>query len=687
MLKNLRLKGKFIIALLILLVASSLFSYLILNPIIRRTVLNSDYETLYVKEQIVTDVINADEKLMLQYIENLQTVVPLFSGQEDLVEYLKDYEKNFELSSIAIISEANNVMFSSTNDVYNHPSEIKAINSAKNNQNIVVKTVTEEAVLFTSAGRVSLNNRNYIILLQLAISDNNYLTKIAEETDTTITLFLGDNRAGTSNRDKDGNYLTGKFNNQEILDTVYTQGKEFHGEVEVQGQTFLAVYRPYKTDNNTEKVMFFVGTNVNHVNEISNSILNKVSIAVGFCILASIITVMIFLNILVIKPVNKTIATLEKIVLTDGTIDLSYEFDAKSNDEIGIMENAINKFFDAQRHFIKAVQDTGSQLEKTAEELASSAQQAAGASTQISANINSVRGSVTKQNKALSAVQSVLDSSVGEIQNLDNLIDTQSSGIVESSASIEEMVGNISSVSNSISKMSSEYNILMNITNTAKTRQDDVFHQVNKMAQQSEHLADANNVISQIASQTNLLAMNAAIEAAHAGEAGKGFAVVADEIRKLAENSSLQSKSIKSELDEITSIIVEVVSSTETSRQEFEDITNKVTSTSTLVHEISNAMSEQEEASRQILIALHEMNDSTSHVSSTSKEMSGNIVHVKTESKNLEIIAHTVEGSMEEMNEGILEITKAAQTVSDMAVTTREKIFELDKLINKFKLK
>ncbi|MBO5236980.1 MAG: hypothetical protein J6B32_07725 [Spirochaetaceae bacterium] len=158
-------------------------------------------------------------------------------------------------------------------------------------------------------------------------------------------------------------------------------------------------------------------------------------------------------------------------------------------------------------------------------------------------------------------------------------------------------------------------------------------------------------------------------------------------MRKLAENSSLQSKSIKSELDEITSIIVEVVSSTETSRQEFEDITNKVTSTSTLVHEISNAMSEQEEASRQILIALHEMNDSTSHVSSTSKEMSGNIVHVKTESKNLEIIAHTVEGSMEEMNEGILEITKAAQTVSDMAVTTREKIFELDKLINKFKLK
>ena len=279
-----------------------------------------------------------------------------------------------------------------------------------------------------------------------------------------------------------------------------------------------------------------------------------------------------------------------------------------------------------------------------------------------------------------------MNHSISEINGLDKLIENQSAGIVESSASIEEMVGNISSVSNSINKMTGEYNILMQITNAAKTRQDEVFKLVSNMALQSEQLAMANDVISQIASQTNLLAMNAAIEAAHAGEAGKGFAVVAAEIRKLAESSSEQSKSIKAELDKITAVISAVVDSTSVSRNEFEDIIEKVLSTNRLVNEISNAMMEQEEASKQILVALHEMNDSTSNVQTTSKDMSSNVVHVKTESDSLEIIANVVLGSMEEMSAGIMEITSAAHTVSEKAIETREQIVELDKLIDTFKL-
>ena len=683
---KMNLATKFALALGIILVVASVISGLLLMPVIKNKVFQADYETLFSKERIVTSVINEDEEKMLQYVEDVQVLAPLFRSAFEFTDYLKDYSNTFQLSNVAVLNLNSEVVFSLRDVKYNHESEIKAISMAIIGENASVKTVADYDVMFTSTGKISLLGKEYVVLFQREISDNEYLSRLAEETGTTITLFLNDMRIGTSNKDENGNYLFGNFNNREVLDVVYNKGEQYHGEVDIQGNTFLAVYRPYRTDNPNEKLMLFVGTNVEHVNYVSASISTNVVIVFIICLVLATLVVILILRKLVIKPVKKILGIFNSILLDDGTIDLSLSVESSSNDEIGEMESAIDRFLEAQRDFIFTVQTTGHELEKTAEELAASAQQAAGASSQISANIMSVKGSVEKQNEALGAVRGVLDRSIEGINGLDKLIENQSAGIIESSASIEEMVGNISSVSNSINKMTGEYNNLMQITNNAKTRQDEVFAQVSKMAQQSEQLAMANNVISQIASQTNLLAMNAAIEAAHAGEAGKGFAVVADEIRKLAESSSVQSKSIKAELDKITAVISAVVDSTSTSRREFEDITDKVASTNRLVNEISNAMMEQEDASKQILVALHDMNDSTSNVQSTSKDMSSNVIHVKTESDKLEMVANVVSGSMDEMSAGITEITNAAHTVSEKAIETREQIIQLDKLIDTFKL-
>ena len=165
------------------------------------------------------------------------------------------------------------------------------------------------------------------------------------------------------------------------------------------------------------------GINPNDIKGIANELSQKSSAVDGFIIAGVIFQVLVLLRFVVIRPIKETLKTFRNIIKDDGSIDLTQNAKIIYTDEIGEMNGEINKFLNAQQEFIHGVKETGKELSEIGEKLATFAQQTAGASTQISANIDSVKDQVTKQNKALNSVSGLLETSINDISNLDRLIE------------------------------------------------------------------------------------------------------------------------------------------------------------------------------------------------------------------------------------------------------------------------
>ena len=155
---------------------------------------------------------------------------------------------------------------------------------------------------------------------------------------------------------------------------------------------------------------------------------------------------------------------------------------------------------------------------------------------------------------------------------------------------------------------------------------------------------------------------------------------------KLAENSANQTRSIKAQLANITSIISQVVSTSEASVEGFVQITNKVSSTENIVREINSAMAEQEEASRQVLASLRDINETSVQVQQTSQKMAGDMSSLQNSAQELDIISETVENSMSEMSKGIQEINQTGQTIAAQSMRARGSVQQLESMLEKFKI-
>ena len=372
--------------------------------------------------------------------------------------------------------------------------------------------------------------------------------------------------------------------------------------------------------------------------------------------------------------------------IATGEADLTQQIAVKSNNEIGALGDGFNAFMEKLRTIIGGVKDSKEILGDVNVGLQQRIGENGKSIEAIIGDLNDIESQVENQAGSVSQTVSAVEEISKNIESLEKMIETQSSGVVEASAAVEEMIGNISSVNNSVGYMAQSFDALIQNTEAGIQRQNDVNQRIRNIEEQSKALQTANKTISDIAGQTNLLAMNAAIEAAHAGEAGKGFSVVADEIRKLSETSSAQSKTIREELLKIEGSINDVVSASQASTDMFVEVSNSISQTQQLVLQIKGAMEEQQEGSKQIGDALKLMNDNTSEVRAASHEMAEGNKSILTEINQLRNTTGEIRDSMDKISQSAGDIKETSNSLSEIADSVTSAVDQIGGQIDLFKV-
>lgn len=437
--------------------------------------------------------------------------------------------------------------------------------------------------------------------------------------------------------------------------------------IEVYSKTFNIANKQWTVAASVDK---------EEIHQISNQ-LQRISLIGGFVIAI----ILMILELIIIRIIIGKFDSIKKNIddLNTGDKDLTKRLEIYHNNEISQVKKSVNTFVNTVHETVREIGTANYNLRETFENVKGQLDATKNQMENITSEIQTATSTLKAEDKSVMDTSELVSQISSNITTLNQMIDSQVGAITQASAGIEQMIGNIQSISISVDKMAGEFNELNAATVEGIEKNRIVNELLNSVLAQSKSLQDTNMVIANISSQTNLLSMNAMIESAHAGEAGKGFAVVAEEIRKLADTSATQSKSISENLKLIAENIRKVVESADLSKASFEVVSDKSNNTSELVYSIKKATEEQSEGSKHLLETLSTMNNISVSVQRSSKKIGDRaltvldaIAGLKESSKNMaqnfnKIVSTTevTQQTTKNLNQLTEDMTQAVNDISE----------------------